>query len=59
MLTNLKRIRLEKGMKAIDLAAEIGVSPSYITLMEKGRIPTVEVKKRIAKALSVAVKKIW
>ena len=59
MLTNLKLIRLQKGMKAIDLASEVGISPSYVTLIEQGRIPPEGVKKRIAKVLCVAVKNIW
>lgn len=35
-LTNLKVLRLKKGMKAIDLAYSIGVSPATLSLWENG-----------------------
>ena len=59
MLTYVKRLRLEKGIKAIDLAREIGVSPSYITLIEQGRVPSKKIKKMISKLLDVPIKNIW
>lgn len=60
MLSDLKRIRLEQGIKAVDLALKVKVSPSYITLIENNKkVPSREVKRRIAAVLGVAINRLW
>ena len=59
MLNDLKIIRQKRNIKSKQLANQAGIHPSYITLMEKGRIPSKRVKRLIAKALSLPIKTIW
>lgn len=36
-MTPLKRIRLEKGIKQIDLAGKVGIDQSHLSRIESGR----------------------
>lgn len=53
----LKQRREEKPMTQAALAAKVGVSQTYIAKLESGdkKNPTVDLLKRIAKALGVPV----
>lgn len=59
MLTRLKLERQKRGLKSKELAKRVSVHPSYITLMENGREPSKEIKKRIAKVMRLPVKTLW
>jgi transcriptional regulator with XRE-family HTH domain len=52
LLEILRRARRERGMSIYDLAARIGKTPSFVSLLENGKqVPDVETVTRIAKAL--------
>jgi transcriptional regulator with XRE-family HTH domain len=53
----IKAKRKEKGMKRIELARATELTPAYITQLETGKRknPSLDVLKRIAKALGVPV----
>jgi transcriptional regulator with XRE-family HTH domain len=52
LLELLRQSRRERGMSIYDLAARIGKTPSYVSLLENGKqVPDVETITRIAKAL--------
>lgn len=49
---DLKTLRIKKGVRQVELAAEAGTTVQYIWMIENGeRKPSVKVAKRIAKAL--------
>lgn len=53
---NIKRIRLEKGIKQIDLATQINIEDSALRRIESGRTnPTVNTLYIIAEALGIDV----
>ncbi len=58
---NIKRIRKEKGIKAKDLAKNVGVSQSMVSQWENGKREPVkfETVERIAKALNVNVYELY
>ena len=50
--TNIRMLRIRKGVTAKELAAKIGVSPSMISKVESGAVnPSVDVLRKIAMAL--------
>lgn len=53
----LRTLRERKGLSQRALAERVGVTPAYITMLERGarKNPTVDTLKRIAKALGVSV----
>lgn len=52
LLEILRRARRERGMSIYDLAARIGKTPSFVSLLENGKqVPDVETVTRIAKVL--------
>lgn len=54
LLERLRSARRERGMSIYDLAARIGKTPSFVSLLENGKqIPDVETITRIAKALKL------
>jgi len=59
MLTKLKIERQKRGIKAKDLAMNACIDPSYVTLIEKGRVPSARVKGAIARVLRLPQKAIW
>lgn len=51
---NVKRYRMEKSWKQMDLAIELGIEPSYVSRIENGWANvTLETIEDIAAALSV------
>ena len=49
---DLKTLRIKKGVRQVELAAETGTTVQYIWMIENGeRKPSVKVAKRIAKVL--------
>ena len=59
MLTKLKIERQKRSIKSKVLAKKVGIDPSYITLIENGRLPSKKIKNAIAKVLNLPVKSIW
>jgi transcriptional regulator with XRE-family HTH domain len=59
-MNNLKKIRTEKGLSQIQLAAKAGVSTSTISLIENSEIykPNSSTLKAIAHALNISVDKL-
>ncbi len=53
----LKKLREQKGWTQAELATRAGVTPEYVTMLERGARtnPTIETLKRLAKALGVPV----
>jgi transcriptional regulator with XRE-family HTH domain len=56
MLSQLKLVRLQKGLKAKQIAERLGVSPAYISMLENGSaVLTPEILFRLAKIYGVTV----
>jgi transcriptional regulator with XRE-family HTH domain len=56
----LKRWRQEMGLDARELAEQIGVTPSWVSKIERGRgRPKPSLAKRIAKALGKPYLEVW
>lgn len=52
----IKLIRTTKGLKQKDLAASLGVSPNYVSLVESGkREPSLSYLRRLAEQLRVPI----
>lgn len=51
----LRTIRTQKGLTQEQLSRLAGISQSYISQIERGKVPSLRVAKRIAKALGVPV----
>jgi transcriptional regulator with XRE-family HTH domain len=52
----LKVIRTASGIKQKDIAAKLGVTPNYISLLEGGRRePSISFLKKLAKILKVPI----
>jgi transcriptional regulator with XRE-family HTH domain len=52
--SNIKSIRIKKGIKQIDLACNIGIDDSSLRRIESGRTsPTLKTLFRISKSLNV------
>ncbi|RLC80200.1 MAG: hypothetical protein DRJ03_22145 [Chloroflexi bacterium] len=48
-MTTLKRLRIQKGLSQRQLAELIGVHPSYISLIERGKRPgSIRVLKKLS-----------
>jgi transcriptional regulator with XRE-family HTH domain len=59
MLTELARIRTEKGISQKDLAAAVGIEPPNLCHYEKARHePLVSTAVRLASALGVSVEEL-
>lgn len=55
MLTQLKIIRLTKGLKLGTVAKQCGISASFLSRIETGKLKgTKETRRKIAKALDVS-----
>lgn len=61
MKYKIKALRVGQGIKAIDLAKEIGISREYLRLIEgrKAKNPSIEIMKAIAKALNSDVQTLF
>lgn len=57
MKEKIKFYREKRNMSKSELARQIGVSPSYITMLENGdkKNPSLEIKVKLAKALNIQV----
>ena len=55
--TVIKRLRQAKGLSQRALAARVGVSAAYITMLERGKKtnPSLPTLRKLAKALGVPV----
>jgi transcriptional regulator with XRE-family HTH domain len=52
--SNVRRIRLKKNLSQKALADKVGISVSYVSMLERGqRSPPLETVEKVAKALSV------
>ncbi len=51
----IKQLRKEKGLTLQELAQRSGVSPGYISMLERGykRSPTLDVLRKLAKGLDI------
>ncbi len=56
---SVKFIRLERKIKAYELAGKAKITPPYLTLIESGRLPSRVVRSRIARALNLPIKALW
>jgi len=53
--SNVRRIRLKKKLSQKALAEKVGISVSYVSMLERGqRSPPLETVEKVAKALAVA-----
>ena len=51
---NVRRLRAKKGLSQKALADKVGISVSYVSMLERGqRSPPLETVEKVAKALSV------
>jgi transcriptional regulator with XRE-family HTH domain len=51
---NVRRLRAKKGLSQKALADKVGISVSYVSMLERGqRSPPLETIEKVAKALSV------
>jgi transcriptional regulator with XRE-family HTH domain len=52
--TNVRRLRAKKSLSQKALADKVGISVSYVSMLERGqRSPPLETIEKMAKALSV------
>jgi len=58
-MNRIKLIRFERHLKGCELARKAGITPAYLTIIEKGRVPSKSVKVRIANALALPLKELW
>lgn len=57
---NIKKTRIEKGIKQIDLAIKIGIEDSSLRRIESGRTnPTLKTIFKIAEALEISLNVLW
>ena len=55
-MTNLLLTRLKKGIKQYELAEQVGITPQYLRLLEKGAVqPRLKLMKEPSKALNVGI----
>jgi len=59
-MTNLKIVRMKKGISQWKLASQIGIDPSKLSQIETGRLePSEDVKKACARMLKMSVKNLF
>jgi transcriptional regulator with XRE-family HTH domain len=52
--TNIRRLRAKKGLSQKALADKVGISVSYVSMLERGqRSPPLETIEKMARALGV------
>jgi len=52
--SNVRKIRIKKKLSQKSLADKVGISVSYVSMLERGqRSPPLETIEKVAKALSV------
>lgn len=52
---NVRRLRLQRGLSQVELAKQVGVWQTYISRIERGDTPSIEVAQRLARALGVTI----
>ena len=57
----LKFARKVKGLSQVDLCGRIGMSPSYLSAIEKGEIQDLSIFKalRLCAALNLTIEDVW
>lgn len=56
----ISRLRMEKGLRQLDLARKLDVYQSEVSAIERGeRIPSVYLAKKIARALGKKVEEVF
>lgn len=56
----IKQLRKQKGLRQVDLAVIIGISPSYVGSIEQGlRHPSLRVLEKLARALKISIKELF
>ena len=58
-MTELRRIRSRQGLSMTALALRANVSPSTLSLVERGKRPSRRTADRIAAALALAPWAVW
>jgi transcriptional regulator with XRE-family HTH domain len=59
-LENIRRLRVEKEISILDVAASAGISYSYLLYTEsKGKVPTLAILNKLVKALDVKMKNFF
>jgi len=58
-VNRIKLIRMERRIRARSLAKRVGITPSYVCLIENGRRPSKRVRARISKVLCLPSRDLW
>ena len=58
-MTKLKEVRLEKEMTLGVLSVKANLSISNLCLWEKGKLPTIQTARKLAKALETPVEELF
>lgn len=59
-MTNLKTLRLERGLPIVAVAVRAKVGTSTIVAIERhGHIPRIETQEKLARALGVTTNTLW
>lgn len=59
-MTNLLLARLKKGIKQQELAKNLGITPQYLRLIEKGDIdPRASLMKKCSEVLEISVEELF
>ena len=58
-MNRFKYIRMTKQLKAYEVANKAQITPSYLCLIERGRVPSVMVKRQLAKVMGLPIKTLW
>ena len=59
ILENIRKIRLKKKISGMNLALDVGISPSHLYYIESMRtVPSVDVLVRIAKSLNIQLSEL-
>jgi transcriptional regulator with XRE-family HTH domain len=51
--------RKRAGITQKDLAKKVGISPSYMSMVEKGRGPSDKITEKLTKAIGIKVEKFY
>ncbi len=58
--TNIRRLRVERGISQDDLALAAGVERAYVGHLERAtRNPTIETLSKIAKAMDIHIRELF
>lgn len=61
MVSNLKLVRIARGIKQKDLAQQVGITPQYLMNLENGKAknPSIRVMKKLSDALECDVQELF